>query len=77
MSEENNEKYPQIVLGTDGSYQLFISKGVEVKFESEEDINEFVRNKNFIIIGVKENILTKTINENKRIIFETLKKIKN
>ena len=71
MSEEN-EKYPQIVLGTDGSYQLFISKGVEVKFKSKEDIDEFVKDKNFFIIGVEDCILTQTVNKNKRIIFEAL-----
>lgn len=67
-----NEKYPKIILGTDGSYQLFISKGVEVRFKSKEDIDEFIKDKNFTIIGVKDSRLTETVAKNNRLIFQTL-----
>ena len=46
-----NEKYPQIVLGTDNVYQVFIAPGVEVKFDSEESIEDFCKDKNFTIKG--------------------------
>ena len=72
-----NEKYPKIVLGTDGSYQLFISKGVEVRFKSKEDIDEFIKDKNFTIIGVEESRLHETVAKNKRLIFETLHQVKS
>ena len=52
MTKENeNEKYPQIVLGTDNVYQVFIAPGVEVKFDSEEAIEDFCKDKNFTIKG--------------------------
>ena len=73
MSEEN-EKYPQIVLGTDGSYQIFISKGVEVRFESEEDINEFVKDKNFIIKGTVERRLEEKYKQRLNEYWEVLSK---
>lgn len=46
-----NEKYPQIVLGTDNVYQVLIAPGVEVKFDSEEAIEDFCKDKNFTIKG--------------------------
>lgn len=45
------EKYPQIVLETDGTYVIFIEKNVKVSFNSKEAIEDFVKNKNFKIIG--------------------------
>lgn len=52
MTKENeNEKYPQIVLGTDNVYQVFIAPGVELKFDSEESIEDFCKDKNFPIKG--------------------------
>ena len=46
-----NEEYPQIILGTDGSYQLFIAPDVEIQFNSKESIEEYCKNKKFIILG--------------------------
>ena len=48
---EKMEKYPQIVLGTDNVYQLFIAPDVEIKFDSQESIEDFCKDKNFIIKG--------------------------
>ena len=31
-----NEKYPQIILETDGTYRIYIAKGVRVRFDSKE-----------------------------------------
>lgn len=49
MSKE--EKYPQIVLETDGTYVIFIEKNVKVSFNSKEAIEDFTKNKDFTIIG--------------------------
>ena len=45
------EKYPQIVLETDGTYVIFIEKNVKVSFNSKEAIEDFTKNKDFTIIG--------------------------
>ena len=52
---EKNEKYPQIVIGTDGICQVFVCKDVEVKFNSAESVNNFFKHKNVSIIGKKAN----------------------
>ena len=57
-----NEKYPQIVLGTDNVYRVLVSPGVEVNFDSEEAIEEFCKNNDFTIKG--ENIHPKDDRKN-------------
>lgn len=74
MSEEN-EKYPKIVLGTDGVFQIFISKGVEVKFDSEESLNEFIKDKNFCIVGIKDDRIDDYLYRQKHLIWRTLESI--
>ncbi|WP_155930812.1 hypothetical protein [Methanobrevibacter oralis] len=37
------EKYPQIVLETDGTYVIFIEKNVKVSFNSKEAIEDFTK----------------------------------
>lgn len=46
-----NEKYPQIVLGTDNVYQVLIAPDVEVNFDSKESVEDFCKDKNFTIKG--------------------------
>lgn len=50
-NHEKIEKYPQIILGTDNVYQVLIAPGVEVKFNSTKAIEDFFKDKNFIIKG--------------------------
>ena len=50
---EKNEKYPQIVIGTDKICQIFIEKDVELRFDSAEAIEEFFKHKNVSIVGKK------------------------
>ena len=45
------EKYPQLILRTDGTYKILIEDGVNVSFSTKESIEDFTNNKNFIIIG--------------------------
>lgn len=52
---EKNEKYPQIILETDGTYRIYIAKGVRVRFDSKEELEEFIKDKNFVMIGKKHN----------------------
>ena len=52
---EKNEKYPQLIIGTDGLYQIFIDKDVELRFDSAEAIEEFFKHKNVSILGKKAN----------------------
>ncbi len=68
---EKNEKYPQLILGTDGMYEIFISEGVKVKFESEESLNEFIKDKNFNINGIKMDRINNLISAEKYNIWET------
>ena len=56
MSEEKIEKYPQIILETDGTYRIYIAKGVRVRFDSKEELEDFVKDKNFVMIGKKHNV---------------------
>ena len=49
MSEE--EKYPSIILRTNGTYQIYLEKGVELKFDSKQAIDEYTKNKIFNIKG--------------------------
>ncbi len=49
MVEE--EKYPSIILKTNGTYQIYIEKGVELKFDSKQAIDEYTKNKIFNIKG--------------------------
>lgn len=49
MNEE--EKYPAIVLRTNGTYKIYLEKGVELKFDSKQVINEYTKNKIFQITG--------------------------
>lgn len=69
---EKNEKYPQLILGTDGMYEIFISESVKVKFESEESLNEFIKDKNFNINGIKMDRINNLISAEKYNIWETL-----
>ncbi|WP_432644407.1 hypothetical protein [Methanobrevibacter sp.] len=46
-----NEEYPQIVLETNGTYKIYIEPEVIVHFASEKSIEDFIKNKNFKIIG--------------------------
>ncbi len=52
---EENEKYPQIVIGTDRICRIFIEKDVELRFDSAEAIGEFFKHKNVSIVGEKAN----------------------
>lgn len=49
-----NDKYPQLILGTDNLYKILISKDVELQFNSRESIETFCKDKNFNIIGYDE-----------------------
>ncbi|MCC7562083.1 MAG: hypothetical protein KO253_04555 [Methanobrevibacter arboriphilus] len=49
---EKEEKYPQLILETDGTYEIEIEDGVKVKFDSAKSIEEFTKNKNFSIKGM-------------------------
>lgn len=71
----NNEKYPQLILGTDGMYEIFISEGVEVKFESEKSLNEFIKDKNFNIKGIKADRIYEERNADYQTLIEILKAI--
>lgn len=71
----NNEKYPQLILGTDGVYEIFISEGVKVKFESEESLNEFIKDKNFNINGIKADRIYEECNADYQTLIEILKAI--
>ena len=45
------EKYPQLILRTDGTYNILIEDGVTVSCSTKESIERFTKNKNFTIIG--------------------------
>lgn len=45
-----NEKYPQIILETDGTYRIYIAKGVRTRFDSQEEFEDFIKDKNFTLI---------------------------
>ena len=53
--DEKNEKYPQLVLETNGTFTIYIDENVPVLFETPEAIEDFCRNKMFNIIGKKSN----------------------
>lgn len=46
-----NEKYPQIILETDGTYRIYIAKGVRTRFDSKEEFEDFIKDKNFTLIA--------------------------
>lgn len=47
----DKEKYPSIILRTNGTYQIYLEKGVELKFDSKQAIDEYTKNKIFNIKG--------------------------
>ena len=51
---EQEKKYPQLILRTDGTYEILIEDGVSVSCSTKEDIERFTKNKKFIITG--ENV---------------------
>jgi hypothetical protein len=48
---EKEEKYPQLILKTDGTYEILIEEGVSVSCNTKEAIDRFTKNKNFMILG--------------------------
>ena len=48
MNEEN-EKYPQLIIHPNGTYNLLIAKGVQTHFVNGTSIKEFIKNKNILI----------------------------
>lgn len=49
MSE--NEKYPQLIIHPNGTYNFFVAEDVQLNFGNGESIKEFIKDKNIEIIA--------------------------
>ncbi len=49
MTEKEN-KYPQLILFEDGTYEFYEKEGVELKFKEGKLLKEFINNPNLKII---------------------------
>ena len=48
---EKNEKYPQLKIHPNGTYNLLVAKGVQVNFQRGESIEDFIKDKNIEIVA--------------------------
>lgn len=72
---EKNEKYPQLILGTDGVYEIFISEGVKLQFDTEDGLDEYIKGHEFKIKSIKADRIYEERNADYQTLIEILKAI--
>ncbi|MDR1018631.1 MAG: hypothetical protein LBM02_08030 [Lachnospiraceae bacterium] len=49
--EEENEKYPQLILKPNGTYEILIDKGIELNFYNPECLKKYIEENDLKING--------------------------